>query len=67
MERDHPARLDRNRFAGARVASGAGGFGPNLEVAKPGYLDIVAFHQTVGDEVKERIHHVFGLVGKGER
>ena len=61
MEGDDPARLDRDRFSGARITPWPRGFGANLKIAKAGYLDVRTFDPTGRDEVEERIDPVLGF------
>src|SRR6476660_3708149 len=61
VEGDDPARLDRDRLAGARIPAGAWRLGADLEVAEARDLDVLAFDQAAGDEVEEGVDHVLRL------
>ena len=61
MKCHHPARLDGNGLPRAGVAAGAGSFGPNLEIAKPGNFHVISVNQAVRNQIKKRIDHVLGF------
>src|SRR6187455_1698254 len=53
--------LDRDRFAGARVAARPGRLAPDVEVAEARHLDVVARQKGRVDQVEEGLDHVLRL------
>src|SRR3954470_21888623 len=61
MEGDDVARLDRHRFAGARIAAGARALLADREVAEARQLDLLALDQRLVQQVEEGLDDVLGL------
>lgn len=61
VESHHPPRRNRDGFTGTRIATRTRFFGTDLEIAEASNLDVGARNQLLHHELKESVHHVFGL------
>src|SRR6185436_7588140 len=61
MKRHDVAGLDRDRFAGARVAAGSRRLAPDVEVAEARELHFAAAGEALMNDVEEGLDHVLGL------
>src|SRR5229473_2098117 len=58
FEREHSARINRNRLSGLWVAAAAGAFAIDDETAKARDLDLLAFTQSIPDDREHFLNHL---------
>ena len=61
VESYYPARRNRNGFTGARITARTRLFGADLKITEARYFDVNPCNQLLNHELKESVHHVFGL------
>src|SRR6266568_438860 len=61
VKSDHISRLDRDRFAGSRVAPRAWRLSADVEIAETRHLHVVARNQRGMNQIEEGLDHVFRL------
>ncbi len=61
MKGHHTTGFDGNSLDGFGITPGALCLAAYLEIAKTGYLDIMAINQTARHQIKKGINHVFGF------
>ena len=61
VESHHPARRNRDGFTGTGIAARTRLFGAYLEIAEASNLDVSTRNKLLDHELKESVHHIFGL------